>query len=287
MFELDGAIDLHVHCGPDVIDRVGDDLDVARAARAAGMAGMAVKSHIESTASRAYLTNRIVDDFRYIGGICLNYPVGGLNAAAVDSCLALGGRLVWMPSSHARFHADLMGELGNWGYKGQRIHTPRGATGITLFGDDGELSDDTKDVVAVVKQHDAIIGTSHLSPEEVVALARYTGTEKVKLLLTHVMWTPTVDIGVARHVIENGGLVEISSSVVGGYSQRMSLDDAARMITDLGPENIVIASDAGGIRHPHPHEALRVLANNLIEKDIDPVALRTMLCGNPARLIES
>ena len=287
MFELDGAIDLHVHSGPDVIERIGDDFEIARACVAAGMVGMAVKSHVESTASRAYLTNRIVDDFHYVGGICLNYPVGGINPAAVDTCLTMGGRLVWMPSGHSRYHAQLNGELGNWGYKGQRIYTPAGATGIAIIDDDGELLPETKDVVAVVRQHGGIIGTSHLSPEEVVALSRYTGAQKVKLLLTHIVWTPAVDRELGRLVIENGGMVEISSSVVGGYSQRMSLDDAAQMIADYGAENIVLASDAGGVRHPHPHEALRVLANNLIEKDVSPDALRSMLCTNPARLLES
>jgi hypothetical protein len=285
MFEIDGAIDMHVHSGPDLIGRIGDDFEIATAARDAGMAGMAVKAHLESTSSRAYLTNKVVPGFQYYGGVCLNFPVGGINPAAVDACLNLGGRVVWMPSSHSKYHAKLTGKLGNWGYSDMNIYSPADSSGISIVTEDGDLTAAAKEVVSIVREHDAVVATSHLSPEEIIALSLFTKEQGVKLVFTHIMWTPEYDLELGRRVVENGGTIEIACSVVGGYSQRMSLSEAADMITTLGPENIILASDAGGVRHPHPHEALRVLANNLIEKDITPDVLRTMLCENPARLL--
>lgn len=287
MFELDGAIDMHVHAGPDLLGRVGDDIDIATGCRDAGMAGMVVKAHLESTASRAYHTNRAVPGFRYIGGICLNYPVGGINPAAVDACLRLGGRVVWMPSGHSRYHAQLTGELGNWGYRDMTIYRPPGAAGISVLDGEGRLTADTAEVVALVREHDAVLATSHLSPEEILTLTRFARDQDVKVVLTHIMWTPAYDLALARAVVELGGVVEIACSTVGGYTNRLPLADAAAMIRALGPEHLVLASDAGGVRHPRPHEALRVLANNLVEHDITAADLRLMLCDNPARLLSS
>lgn len=285
MFELDGAIDMHVHAGPDLLGRVGDDIDIATGCRDAGMAGMVVKAHLESTSSRAYHTNRVVSGFRYIGAVCLNYPVGGINPAAVDASLQLGGRVVWMPSGHSRFHAELTGELGNWGHADMRIYSPDGAKGIRAIGDDGELLPETKEVMALVREHNAVLATSHLAPDEILAIARHGRKVGVKVVMTHIRWTPAYDLDLGRAVVDEGGTVEIACSTVGGYTNRLPLPEAAAMIKTLGPQNVVIASDAGGVRHPRPHEALRVLANNLVEHDISDADLRQMLCVNPERLL--
>ena len=287
MFELDGAIDLHVHAGPDLLGRVGDDIEIATGCRDAGMAGMAVKAHLESTASRAYHTNKAVPGFRYVGGVCLNYPVGGINPAAVDVCLRLGGRVVWMPSGHSRFHAELTGELGNWGHADMQIYNPAGAKGISVLDEKGGLTRETQEVVGLVRDHDAVLATSHLSPVEIVALARYARDTGVKLVMTHIRWTPAYDLDLGKAVVELGGTVEIACSTVGGYTNRLPIAEAVAMIRTLGLPNVILASDAGGVRHPRPDEALRVLANNLIEYDLAPSELRQMVCTNPERLIAS
>lgn len=285
MFQIHGAIDMHVHAAPELLGRVGDDVEIAVGCREAGMAGMVVKGHLESTSSRAYHTNRTVPGFRYIGGVCLNYPVGGINPAAVDACLRMGGRVVWMPSGHSRYHAQLNGELGNWGYADMRIYSPPGASGVTVLDDEGALTADTHEVVALIRDHNAVLATSHLSPREILVLSRHARSVGVKVVLTHVLWTPECDFELARAVVDLGGIVEIASSTVGGYTNRLPLHDAARMITELGPGNVILASDAGGVRHPRPHEALRVLANNLIECDVSSAALTQMLCSNPEQLL--
>lgn len=286
-FDLKGAIDMHVHAGPDLLGRVGDDIDIATGCRDAGMAGMVVKAHLESTASRAYHTNRAVPGFDYIGGICLNYPVGGINPAAVDACLKLGGRVVWMPSGHSRFHAQLTGRLGNWGYSDMSIYSPRDATGISVLDDDGKLTAATLEVLSIISEHDAVLATSHLSPEEILALTREARARDISTVMTHIRWTPAYDLDLGRAVVELGGIVEIACSTVGGYTNRLPLAEAVAMIHELGPRHIVLASDAGGIRHPRPHEALRVLANNLIEQGVSVADVRLMLCETPARLLRS
>ena len=51
---LDGVVDLHVHTGPDVRPRKMTGLELARAARSAGMRGFLLKNHHVPTVIAAY-----------------------------------------------------------------------------------------------------------------------------------------------------------------------------------------------------------------------------------------
>src|SRR5687767_7121390 len=98
---LRGAIDTHVHSFPDVVARKLDDLALVEQARAAGMRGILLKSHVFSTAERAWLLRKLYPDFLTFGGITLNHSVGGLNPKAVEAALKLGAVQVWMPTLSA------------------------------------------------------------------------------------------------------------------------------------------------------------------------------------------
>src|SRR5487761_2254889 len=98
---LTGVIDIHVHSSPDSTPRSIDAIDLARLAKAAGMRGLVLKNHYESTASLAYLVRKEVPGIEIFGGIDLNRSVGGVNPAAIERMgLMKGGwgKVVWMPT---------------------------------------------------------------------------------------------------------------------------------------------------------------------------------------------
>ena len=100
---LKGAYDLHVHSSPSVFPRELDGFQLIREADAAGMAGVMLKSHYESTALRAELINRYSGcKAKAYGGLCLNCPAGGLNVYAVKNALRAGAKIVWMPTRDAK-----------------------------------------------------------------------------------------------------------------------------------------------------------------------------------------
>ena len=43
---------------------------------------------------------------RCFGGIVLNNSVGGLNCNAIDAAIAMGAKIVWMPTVSAKNHMD-------------------------------------------------------------------------------------------------------------------------------------------------------------------------------------
>jgi len=81
---LEGAYDLQVHLGPDVIPRRIDDIDCAREFLAHGLRGFVLKSHYIQTGERAQVVTKAVPGSRIYGAITLNHSVGGLNPVAVE-----------------------------------------------------------------------------------------------------------------------------------------------------------------------------------------------------------
>src|SRR5580692_7065449 len=80
---LEGAYDLQVHVGPDVIARRIDDIDCAREFLARGMKGFVLKSHYIQTGERAQVVTKAVPGSQVYGAVTLNHSVGGLNPVAV------------------------------------------------------------------------------------------------------------------------------------------------------------------------------------------------------------
>ena len=81
---LEGAYDLQIHVGPDVIARRIDDIDCAKEFLAHGMKGFVLKSHYIQTGERAQVVTKAVPGSRVFGAITLNHSVGGLNPVAVE-----------------------------------------------------------------------------------------------------------------------------------------------------------------------------------------------------------
>ena len=100
---MQGAYDLHMHAAPSPFHRVLDDYGLLEEAGRAGMAGIMLKSHYESTIARAILANiHCASCTKAYGGLVLNWPVGGLNPYAVENAMKRGCRIVWMPTRDAK-----------------------------------------------------------------------------------------------------------------------------------------------------------------------------------------
>lgn len=80
---ITGAYDMHIHTGPDIMDRKLDFLEEAERVRDAGMAGYVIKSHYFPSSSWAKVANARVPECQTFGSIVLNNSVGGLNPYAV------------------------------------------------------------------------------------------------------------------------------------------------------------------------------------------------------------
>src|SRR5882757_2338934 len=98
---LQGAYDLQIHVGPDVIGRRIDDIDCAKEFLQHGLKGFVLKSHYVPTGERAQVVTKAVPGIKAFGAITLNHSVGGLNPVAVELAGRSGSKIVWMPTVDA------------------------------------------------------------------------------------------------------------------------------------------------------------------------------------------
>lgn len=285
LISIEGAIDLHIHSSPCLFPRLADDRQVVEAAIQAGMSAVLLKCHHESTVSRAYLLVQEYPEVRVHGGIVLNHYVGGINPAAVQAALALGAKEVWMPTVDALHHARVHGGRGR--YDVQTAGAAAGLdSGISVLAG-GKLTPETLSVLDLIAEYDAILGTAHLSAEEIEALVHEAVRRGVnRILLTHPYFkVPNLDLPFIQQMVALGAFAEFGYCTVSPMWNYATVQKKVDSIKVLGAEHCVIMSDAGQRHNPMPAEALRIFAQSLYEKGISEQDLELMMRINPGRLL--
>ena len=259
--ELTGVVDLHIHTAPDVRPRSVTDIEAAQQARDAGMQAILIKSHVTCTADRAQIAESAVSGVRVFGGLVLNEQVGGLNPAAVEAALALGGAIVWLPT-----------------FGGQ----PR--TGVTVLDAEGQLKWVVREIMALVRDADRVVATGHIGFEEssaVVAAAREMGLRKV--LITHPEW-PGLNLSTKqlRALAGEGAFFEhcyLNSRDPAG------LERITAQIRAVGVECTVLTTDLGQAGNPLPVEGMRAYIGALLDLGLSRAEVGRMMRENPAWLL--
>jgi Family of unknown function (DUF6282) len=282
---LEGAMDLHVHCAPSFFTRWGDGLDVARSCEQAGMAGVLLKAHEGSTVAAAAVLDRLSPSLRVLGGVVLNRYVGGINPAAAEGALRLGGRCIWFPTVDADAHARAFGATGAYPFQRGGAESP---TGIRLLDDEGKLVDAAQQVLALAAEYDALVATGHLDGSEIAALlaaARQAGVRR--FLVQHPFFTvPGLSGEELDPLVEQGAIVELTYLNVSPLWRTSTIEQAAETLARLGGDAVVVSSDAGQAHNPSPPEALRSFAQAVHEHGVDEAELTKALCDTPLQLVE-
>lgn len=282
---VEGAIDIHIHTNPDLLNRIGDDRDIVRKAKASGMLGVQLKGHSESTVSRARLIGQEFPEVNVFGGIVLNRYVGGINPYAVEASLRNGGKTVWMPTVDANHHAKKYGRTGR--YSVQELDSKGSKIGISVLKKNGDLIDELIEILDLINEYNAVLGTSHLSPEEIIKLIDTAKERKVeKICLTHpFVKVPGVDLDFLKIVVPKGVFAEFGYCTITPMWANAKVDQVRESIQALGAENCIIMSDGGQVHNPWPHEGLRIFAQSLHEKGITPKELERMMITNPKQIM--
>lgn len=285
LIDVGGTVDLHCHPYPDLFPRLTDDAGVVQAAVDRGMAAVMIKCHHESSVSRAYHMQKLFPDVHVFGGIVLNHAVGGINPAAVDAALRLGGKEVWMPTVDAAHHAEVHGGTGAYDAQASGLSA---RAGIAILEEDGGLRAEVLDVLTLVAEHNAILGTCHLAPREIVMLveeARRRGVQKI--LVTHPFFkVPNLDLETLRHLTGLGAIAEFGYCTISPMWAYASPKRVAEAVQALGAQHCVLVSDTGQRHNPMPAEALRIFAQSLFESGLDEEAVYTMIQKNPTQLLD-
>lgn len=233
---LDGAIDLHLHAGPDVRERKLTYLEAALQARDAGMKAILIKSHFTITADIASLIQPLVEGIMVFGGVALNSSLGGLNPEAVETALRLGAKQVWMPTLSAANQHRYEGKKG----------------GITILTREGNLKKDVVEILEIISRWDAILSTGHLSQKEIFVLVREAKKRGVKKILIthpdhHIVALP---VEVQKELAGEGTLFDRCFPTQ--KTSYLNMEQMAKRIREVGVMSSILTTDFGQPENPPP-----------------------------------
>lgn len=271
--------DLHVHTAPDVQPRFGDDREIVAMYERAGFSGCVLKGHYDATAGRARAVGHR-SSVRVYGALALNQHVGGLNPSAVAAALAMGARVIWMPTtdSHTQQTAGLPRLCQ------MQPGLPSTTYAIPPLAPDAE--DRVRQIVGLIADADAVLATGHLSTPEIAWLlpvARAGGVRR--LMLTHPSYTvPAMTAAEAAELAGEDAFVEITAFQL-LHQPGITAASLAQFARTVGLERLILSSDAGQPDSPPPPEALWQLVEALAAEGLDRSALEVAASSRPEQLV--
>lgn len=280
---MKGAIDVHVHAGPDPGNvRRFDEVDVAIRACAAGMKAIVFKQASAPTAARAPLVQKAVDRWaedhgveatRIIGGVALNYAVGGLNLRAVVTSAGYGGKLVWLPVTDTSHHRRVMGLSG----------------GIDVLDASGEVRKELLEILAFIAERDMVLVLSHQSTRErwkVLLEAKRLGVKRI--LADHPQWCVNkMTIAQMREFADAGVYLGLywMAAVPNLFNPWVDPQEVLGIIEEVGTDRLVGGTDLMQLGNPDPVEGLRQFMERLLMMGVPLEKVRAIFAENPSTLL--
>jgi hypothetical protein len=208
---LVGAVDMHCHSGPSVMARDLNHIEAMKECADAGFRAMLIKDHYYSATPITELLNQTHGhlNVKLFSGVPLNNSVGGFNKYAVDHGIALGAKLVWMPTFSSKNHCD-----SPFGIKAGFPHTIKKMLPfdpLTPLDANGNVKDEVKEILDLIAQHDVILSGGHLHISEIFPVfeeAKKRGVKK--LLVNHPNFIIDASLEDIRQLVSMGAYIEHS-----------------------------------------------------------------------------
>jgi hypothetical protein len=289
---LEGAYDLQIHVGPDVIARRIDDIDCAKEFLARGMKGFVLKSHYIQTGERAQVVTKAVPGSRVFGAVTLNHSVGGLNPVAVELAGRTGCKIVWMPTVDAQ--NETAGRLDGGSTKlpfWAKIQRELAAEGIsppplTVIDESGNVIEAARRCMERIAKHNMMLATGHLGRREIFALVR-TGKAMGlrKMVVTHAEFpSQNLTADEQKELADLGAIIEHCFTTT--YTAKATWESAFANIRKTGVQRTLISTDLGQTINPPVAEGFGMFAQKLLDAGFSPADVRMMAVTNTTRLVD-
>lgn len=288
---LIGAVDLHCHSGPSVMDRRIDHIEVMREAAAARMRALLIKDHYYSATPITALLNKhfAALGVELLSGVPLNNATGGLNRYAVDHGIRLGARLVWMPTFSARNHIEHHQKDKDFHRKfpstKERMLAP---VPLTVLDEAGVLKDEVKFIVDLIAEADIVLSGGHLHVSEIFSLFEYARGAGVKrLLVNHPSYVVDATLEDITALARMGAYLEHSMCMFIPKSKFYFYEPGQlrAMIKAAGVDRTILGSDLGQAGNPTPVEGFRHVIRTCLDLGYSPGEVRKMVSTNACVLI--
>lgn len=278
---LDGAVDMHVHPSPSPFPRRVGIYEAARQAASVGFRAIFVKSHHHSMVTDVQAAREVNGELPLpvYAGVALNDQVGGLNPYAVDLALQMGGRIVWFPtiSSGSHIHAHSGGL--NFPTASMKL---RDNTEISITDANGKVREEVRDILGLIKEHDAVLNGGHLGADQLNVLidtAYSMGLRRI--VVSHPNYVIGATSAQCAEWVSKGVHFEHCLCM---YDERSSfyhwtIDVLLEYIKATGVENTQLGSDLGQKKNPLPVEAFASTVRKLLDAGVSETDVRRLVGG--------
>jgi Family of unknown function (DUF6282) len=218
-----------------------------------------------------------VDGVRVFGGICCDREVGGVNPAAVETALRIDAKIVWLPTLTSR-QDQLNGVAERLGIPGP---------GLSVVDADGSLSSETRAVLDLVAEFDAVLATGHVTWEEHLAVAKEFG-RRGKVLVTHAMEElagPNLTVEQCVELADLGATIELCALTCLGALATRPPSAIASAVRTIGAERCTLATDYGQKANVPPAEGFQLFADTLFAEGLAEGEIRRMAGDKPRALL--
>ena len=275
---MQGSIDIHIHAWPCAyVARQFSEIEIGRRATDAGMRAVVFKCHSTPTSGRTPLVQEAVDEYavrmektatQIIGGVALNFCVGGINPDAVEASANFGGRYVWLPSVHASHCFKVQSREG----------------GIPVLDDQKNILPKVRDVLKIIAERDMILGLAHQSTEERFLIAQEAKELGVKWMsASHPQGRINkMTVEQMKELAEIGVYICIQNQTI--YSHDLN-DETLEMIQKVPGDKLVYGSDLtmwGGV---HPVDGVRLLIEVLLGYGVPEETVKKIFKDNSKQLL--
>ena len=285
---LRGAVDLHCHSGPSVMPRILDHHDALMDAAEAGFAAVVYKDHYYPGMAHAAVLERLFPEtgVRLFSGVALNNATGGVNPHAVDHCVKLGGKIVWMPTFSAANHIRQT-ETGAKSFPktAQRMIEPEP---LSVLDANGKLTDSAKHVLDIIAAGNIILAGGHLHVSELFVLFEEAKRRGVKKMLVN---HPTYVVGCSdedmRGLVALGAYLEHSICMfLECRVKHFEPSDLVHLVEVAGVDRTILGSDLGLTEAPRPVDGYRQIVAHLLALQFSPADIRKLVSTNAAGLLD-
>jgi len=288
---LRGAVDLHHHGFPEFTlehpTRLDDAAELAHA-RAAGMAGIVLKSHVFPTTTAAWRLNReLGGGIEAFPSITLNPCAGGFSPLALEAAARQGARVVYMPTWGA---ANDIRRGGISHYIARYLRSAdalRPEHGLTVTDEAGRVRSEVAECLAVAAEFGMLVATGHVSPKESLALVAEAKRRGVRdVMFQH---PDSHSIGATREEIRElaaaGAIVEFCALGFLPAFQRLPIPTCIEIVREVGAERVVLTTDCFFGWMPPAAELLRITLGSLLFHGLTEAEAALLVRDNPRRML--
>ena len=277
---LSGSIDMHLHIGPDEMQTRVDAVEAAEQAADVEMKAIVLKNHSFPTTPVAITAQELFPEIKVFGSICLDYEIGGLNIGTLERQAKFGAKVVWMPTFSSVNSRAKMRELG----------LKLEGDGFSILDEKGKLVPEIDPILKIIKQHDMVLASGHMSPEEIFPVVEEAKKKHIeKIVITHPsdgeFMEKTLSIEELRQLAGMGAFIEQTLVTLLPTEFCHDPKERVEMIKAIGVEHCVMSTDLGQYWNIYPAEGFRFFMAILLRNGLTPADIEVMAKRNPSLLL--